>query len=183
MKHNILFSNQKKILISLLVLLATSIVLNIYLYARIYFEPIKSSDKFARSVFIGRSIQAGMGQAGVYIEKGLWLGVRYEFNVSVGVGLWEPYVGSNTYSFTFKLYERPLRGEYTNASIAEKTVIVQKNKDSMSIGATAIFNVTAPSDPGIYIYRAIIQGAWKDEIEFPILVELGGPVVLPDGWS
>lgn len=177
------FLNQRRILVFFLlplVLLAVSMTLNVYLY----FEATKPSDKNEhwRRVLMGRTIQAGMGQVGVSIDKGLWLGVGYEFNVSVGIGLWEPYAGSTTYHFTFRLYERDLHGEYSDSHTAEKNVTVQKHKDKMRVNAVATFNVTAPSDPGIYIYRAVIQVSGYDyALEFPILVELGGPIIGPIG--
>ena len=113
------FLNQRNTLVLSLVLLAGSMALNMYQYSR----AIRPSYmyEYKRSVFISRVIQAGMGQAGVYIYKGLWLGVGYEFNVYVGVGLWEPYLGSSKFRFTFRLYERTLQGEYSYAPIAEKT--------------------------------------------------------------
>jgi len=175
------FLNQRRILVFfllLLVLLAVSMTLNMYLY----FEATKPSDKNEHwwSAFMGRTIQGGMGSISVYIDKGLYLGVGYEFNVSVGIGLWEPYLGSTTYHFTFRLYERDLHGEYSDSPTAEKNVTVQKHKDRMAVNARATFNVTAPSDPGIYIYRAVIQGSGYDyALEFPILVELGGPIIGP----
>lgn len=171
------FKIQWYILVLLLVSLNTSMALNAYLY----FKATKPSYEYERRVFIGRVIQAGMGQVGLSIDNGLWLGVEYEFNVSVGVGLWEPYIGSATYSFTFKLYERTLHSEYPDIPIAEKTVTVQKHKDAMYVNAYAILNVTAPLDPGIYIYRVVIEGAFDYEFEFPILVELGGPIIGPIG--
>lgn len=177
-KHSIRsFKIQWYILVLLLVSLTTSMALNAYLY----FKATKPSYEYERRVFIGRVIQGGMGQVGVSIDKGLWLGVGYEFNVSVGVGLWEPYIGSSKFRFTFSLYERTLHGEYSHAPIAEKNVTVQKHKDVMYVNAGVLLNITAPLDPGIYIYRVVIEGAFDYEFEFPILVELGGPIIGPIG--
>jgi len=175
------FLNQKKIPVLLLALLSVSTILNVYLYFNLTTKPSYMNDKYTRSVIISRiGIWGLMGSAGVTIEKGLWLGVGYEFNVTIGIGFWEPYIGSATYSFTFKLYNRTLHGEYPDTPIAEKTVSVQKDKDEMWVSAYVILNVTASLDPGIYIYRAVIQhNGHSYAFEFPILVEMGGPVIGP----
>jgi len=169
--------NQRKIPVLLLVLLAVSIVLNVHQYLR----TIKPWYMYEheRVVHIGRMIQAGMGQAGVTINKGIWLGVEYEFDVSVGVGLWDPYTGASTYDFTFSLYERTLHGEYSHTPIAEKNLTEQKHKDLMGVGARVSLTVTTPSDPGIYVYRVVIEGAYECEFEFPILVTRMAPVLDP----
>jgi len=41
----------------------------------------------------------------------------------------------------------------------------------MYIEANVILSVTAPPDPGIYIYQVAIKGALDYRVEFPILVE------------
>lgn len=87
------------------------------------------------------------------------------------MGLWAPYAGSETYYFSFKIYERSLHDGYPDAPIAEQNLTVQKDKDALGVGACATLTVTAPPDPAIYIYRVVVQGAWDYEVEFPILVE------------
>jgi len=176
-KHKIRsFKIQRYIIVLLLVSLTASIALNVYLY----FKAIKPPREYGTNILIVRDIQAGMGKVSIVIDLRSGFSFEHEigyvrvprtFNISVRVSLWAPYIGAKTYCFVFKLYERALNNEYTNTSITEKTVTVQKNKDSMIVEAYTILTVTAPSDSEIYIYKVAIEGALEYEVEFPILIE------------
>jgi len=165
------FFNQSKILVLLLVALAASIALNVYFY----FETIKPSHTYVTGTFIDRSIQGGMGRVMIGIDNppfgGLMLPTGGNFSVFVSISLWEPYAGSGTYSFSFKLYECTPHNEYPDTPIAEKTVTTQKDKNAMSIGAYTTFAITIPADPGVYIYKVVIGGEYDYEVEFPIIAE------------
>jgi hypothetical protein len=158
--------------------------LNVYLY----FEAIKPSTEYGINTLIVRDIQGGMGTLAIAIEHRQGFSFTYEmvyvsvpstFNISVMISLWAPYTGTHQYRFTVKLYERPLHGEYQNTPMIEKNVTIEKDKDTMYVKVHAILTVTAPPDPGIYIYKVAIEDALDYEVEFPILVELGGRVTGP----
>ena len=128
---------------------------------------------------IVRDIQGGMGTLAVAIEHHVGFSFKYEimyvgvpctFNISVMISLWEPYTSTSLYPFTIKLYERPLHGEYPNTPTTEKNIIVQKDKDAMYVNARAVLTMTAPLDPGIYIYKVAIEDTLAYEVEFPISI-------------
>jgi len=110
------------------------------------------------------------------IIPGLSPGPGTKFNVSLW-GTLEPYMGFSTYTFYFKLYERSEQDDkYSDAPIAEKTVVAQKDKDSMYVTFSS-GNLTAiiPDTRGIYIYKVEFGSsteAWET-FEFPILAEEG----------
>lgn len=117
-----------------------------------------------------------MGSTSVSISRGLLVGPEQKFNVSVSVKLWEPYIGSATYNFSFKIYNRTLDGEYTETHMVEKTAVIHKDKDTLYIYASSgDLTVTVPSTRGIYIYKVCLEpqrNLWPT-IEFPILAESG----------
>jgi len=117
-------------------------------------------------------IQGGMGSMHISIGTGMIAGLGCRFNVSVGVKLWEPFTGSATYNFCFRLYERSEQDDkYPDVPIAEKTVVAQKDKNSMYITFSS-GNLTAivPDTRGIYIYSVEFGStteAWET-FEFPV---------------
>lgn len=173
------FFNQRKILVLLLVLLVLSMASNVYLY----FKANKSSSYHDVDTLIFTDIQGGMGSMSVRISKGLIVGPGYRFNVSIGVKLWDPYVGSKTYNFSFKLYVRSEQSDrYSDAPVAETTVVTQKDKDAMYVVLpSGNLTVTAPHTRGIYIYKVWFgtpTQTWHT-FEFPILLE-PGPKIVPN---
>jgi len=163
-----------KIQLSIMVLLVMSIALNIYQFFNVIETPSKYV--YAPNLVIV-DIQGGMGSMHISIGTGMIAGLGYRFNVSVGVKLWEPYTGSATYNFCFRLYERSEQDDkYLDVPIAEKTVVAQKDKDSMYITFSS-GNLTAivPDTRGIYIYKVEFGStteAWET-FEFPVWVEEG----------
>ena len=143
------FLNQRKIL----VLLAVSIGLNVYLYFGII-KPLQGYKGEEETVAGWRQgIQGGMGWIQFSLSKGLILAPETKFNVSVSARLWEPYIGLKTYEFYFKFYERPLHGQYS-ALMVEKNVTVHKDKNEMWIDPhSENLTITGPATPGIYIYK------------------------------
>jgi hypothetical protein len=120
-----------------------------------------------------QEIQGGMGHIEFSISRGFTPGPGTEFNVSVWVELWEPYIGSETYNFFFKIFERSEQSEgYPDTPVVEKTVNVHKGKDAMYIFANSgNMTIIAPSYRGIYIYKICFGTETEDYIiEFPIVV-------------
>ena len=174
------FKIQWYILILLVSLLTTSIALNVYTYFKAVEPSPEHEIEYGINALIVRDIQGGMGTLAVAIEHHVGFSFKYEtmytgvpgtFNISVMISLWEPYRGAYSYHFAFKVYERPLHGEYQNMTVTEKGMTVQKDNDAMYVNARAVLTVTAPLDPGIYIYKVTIEDALDYEVEFPILVE------------
>jgi len=168
-KHNI---RSFKVQWCILVLLFMSIALNIYQY----FNAVEPSSKYVYgSTMVVVDIQGGMGSMYVSTDAGTIMGLGCRFNVSVGVKLWEPFTGSATYNFCFRLYERSEQDDkYQDNPIAEKTVVAQKDKDAMYvIFASGNLTITTPSTRGIYIYKICLTGTDTFETEFPIWVEEG----------
>jgi len=187
MEHVKRFFNQRKIMVFLLVLLAVSIGSNVYLYFGVIkpLQEYRSKDKTDTQTgfIVSEKIQGVMGDMSVSISRGLLIGPGTKFNVSVSARLWEPYTGSKTYNFSFKIYNRILDGEYSETPIVEKTVVVHKDKDEFYI-YTSSGNLTItvpPSDtPEIYIYKVGIgtkTQTWYT-IEFPIWAQ-PGPIISP----
>jgi len=159
-----------RIMIMLLGLLLASISLNVYFYI----ERIKPSHGYVTWALIDRIIQDGMGRVLVMINSSsgsLILHTEGNFSVFVSISLWDPYAGSGAYGFSFKLYERASHGEWSDTPIAEETVITQKDENAMSIEAHTTFNVNAPADSGVYIYKVVLGGEYDYELEFPIMAE------------
>jgi hypothetical protein len=170
-KHNTWSS---RVQLYVLVLLLASIALNIYQY----FNAVEPSSKYVYgSTMVVVDIQGGMGSMYVSTDARTIMGLGWRFNVSVGVKLWEPFTGSATYNFCFRLYERSEQDDkYLDAPIAEKTIIAQKDKDAMYVTfSSGNLTATVPDTRGIHIYKVEFGStteAWET-FEFPILAEEG----------
>lgn len=184
MKHSNGFLKQKRIIILLLISLAGSMAANLYFCVIRPLQKVMSEEGTGvwtenGGVFVFRNIQGGMGSMSVFLSRGLLVGPGQKFNVSVSVGLWEPYVGSATYGFAFKIYNRTLDSEYPRVPIVEKTVVVHKDKDAFYIGAVSgNLTVVVPRSyvPKIYIYKVEFENSYN--IEFA-LTAAGGSVIPP----
>jgi hypothetical protein len=172
------FKIQRYISILLVSLLTISIALNVYAYLKTVGPSPENRIEYGINTLIVRDIQGGMGTLAIAIEHRVGFSFEYEmqyvsvprtFNLSIMISLWEPYTGTSSYPFTIKLYERPLYGEYSNTSTAEKDIIVQKDKDAMYVNTCTVLTITAPLGTGIYIYNVAIEGTLVYEVEFPIL--------------
>jgi len=168
------FLNQRKLPALLLVLLVASMALNIYQY----FNP-RVSSKYIRILRTSTIVTSpnGMGKITVTLSEGTAVPMGHRFNVTVKASLWEPYVGSKTYEFYFKIYERSLHDEYS-VPIVEENVTVYKDKNEMWIELySGNLTVTVSRTSGIYIYKVCfgtlpeyLPTFWKKDIEFPIMV-------------
>ena len=177
MEHVKRFLNQRNILVLLLVLSTVSLASDVYLYYGIV-KPLKEQEGEPETGAGWRQgIQGGMGWIQFSLSKGLILAPETKFNISVSAMLWEPYIGSKTYEFYFKFYERPLHGQYS-ALIVEKNVTVYKDKNEMWIDPhSGNLTITGPATPGIYIYKvcfgtlpAYLLTSWNYTMEFPIMI-------------
>lgn len=164
------FKIQRNIIIVLLVWLALSMALNMYQYLG-FLVAIKSESTYSRSICILGD--EGMGGMNIFLSKGLLVWPGEKFNVTVYLHIWDPYSTSKTWNVSFKLYERPLNGEYPDMPVAEKTAILHKEKEGMG---TAIwldpFTLTAPSTYGIRVYK-IRSGTTKQTwytMEFAVTI-------------
>ena len=92
--------------------------------------------------------------------------------------LWEPYIGSATYNFSFKIYNRTLDSEYLETAIVEKTAVAHKDKDAFYIYASSgNLTITVPSyAPKIYIYKVEFRNSYC--VEFAITATTG-PIMGP----
>ncbi|HEY4674972.1 MAG TPA: hypothetical protein VIH48_02835 [Candidatus Bathyarchaeia archaeon] len=178
MRNIMSFKIQRYIPIALVSLLTISIALNVYAYLKIIEPSPENGIEYGINALIIRDVQGGMGTLAIAVEHRVGFSFEYEmqyvsvprtFNLSIIILLWEPYTGTSSYPFTIKLYERPLYGEYSSTSTAEKDIIVQKDKDAMYVNTRTVLTVTAPLDMGIYIYKVAIGGSLVYEVEFPIL--------------
>jgi len=174
-KHSIrFFKIQRNIIVLLLVLLAISLASNVYLYYNVI-KPLKEQEGEPETGAGWRqNIQGGMGWIELSISKGFTPGPGTKFNVSLWVKLWDPYTGSATYNFSFKVYERAEQSDrYPDIPVAEKLVSFNKSKDAMYILlGSGNLTVTVPSTRGIYIYKVCfgtMTEIWHT-IEFPIVV-------------
>ena len=186
MKHvKRFFKIQRNIIVLLLVLLAMSMVANLYFGVIRPLQEGKGEEKIGvwtenGGVIIFRNIQGGMGSMSVFISRGLIVPPGHKFNVSIGVKLWEPYIGSATYNFSFKIYKRTLDSEYLETAMIEKTVVVRKDKDAFYIYASSgNLTVAVPPSyaPKIYIYKVEFRNLYY--IEFAITAATG-PVITPN---
>lgn len=162
------------ILVLLLVLFTISLALNVYLYYGVI-KPLKEQEGEPETGAGWRqNIQGGMGWIDLSFSKGFTPGPGTKFNVSLWAKLWDPYIGSKTYNFSFKVYERTEQSDrYPEIPVAEKLVSVNKSKDAMYILLdSGNLTVTVPSTRGIYIYKVCFgtkTEIWHT-IEFPIVV-------------
>lgn len=165
------FFNQQKAIVLLLVSLAMSIGLNVYLYLNQNIP--QDSQHIPETCTIVTGIN-GMGNLRVTLSAGFAIRPRGKFNITVSASLWEPYVGSAICEFYFKVYERPLHGEYS-APILEKKVTVHKDKNEIWIKLhSGNLTVTGPATSGIYIYKvcfgtlpAYLLTSLKHTVEIP----------------
>ena len=106
------FFNRQNVVVLLLILLVILMASNVYLYFGVI-KPLQEQ-KGEQGTDTGwfQGIQGGMGWIQFSLSKGFTLAPETKSNVSVSAELWEPYIGSKTYEFYFKLYERPLHDEY-----------------------------------------------------------------------
>jgi hypothetical protein len=156
-----------------LVLLLAPLIISVGLNIFLYLELPKSPSGNVAGTAIDRIIQGGMGSLTILIGNppsgGLTFPARSKFNVTIIISFWDPYSGSATYGFSFKLHECAAHGTFPEMPMDERSVTVQKDKDAMSARAAVTFNVTAPATQGVYIYRVAVGGLYEDEVEFPIL--------------
>ena len=114
-----------------------------------------------------------MGGINIFLNKGFLVRPDESFNVTVFLSIWAPYTPSKTWNVSFKLYERPLNGEYPDTPVAEKTAILHKEKDAMGTGIWLdAFTLTAPSTYGIRVYK-IRSGTLKQTwytMEFAVTI-------------
>lgn len=169
------FKIRSKVKVLLLILLAISLALNVYLYYGVTMSLMEQVGDRENQAGWREEADGAMGWMDFSISKGFTPSPRTEFNVSALVRLWEPYVGSATYNFSFKIFERFEQSDsYPNTPVAEKLVIVNKDKNAMYIVVpSGNLTVTAPSVHGIYIYKLCLGTETEPErciVEFPIVV-------------
>ena len=154
----------------LLVLLVSSITANVYQYSS-YLDSAKSSPVYTTSAWISDDI-LGMGGISIFLSKGLVVYPDEQFNITVSINAWEPYVGEGTWNISFSLHNRALYDEYSDTPLVEKNITMHKSKDAMTAsGSSGTLTLTAPSTFGIWIYRVSTaspqpSGYW---LEFPIV--------------
>lgn len=179
------FKIQRNIIVLLLILLAMSMVANLYFGVIRPLQEGKGEEEIGvwtedGSIIIFRNIQGGMGTMSVFMSRGLIVPPGHKFNVSVGVKLWETYIGSATYNFSFKIFNRTLDSKYLESAMVEKTVVVHKDKDAFYIRASSgNLTVAVPPSyaPKIYIYKVQFGNSYY--IEFAITAA-AGPVIPPN---
>jgi len=174
--------NRKNAMILLLVLLVLSTVLNVYQYLS-YLDSAKSSYVYTTSAWISDDI-LGMGGISIFLSKGLVVHPDEQFNITVSIKAWEPYVGEGTWNISFSLHNRALYDEYSDTPLVEKNITMYKSKDAMTAsGSSGTFTLTAPSTLGIWIYQVSIGGPTPSgySIEFPIVTSpfVWIPIILP----
>ncbi|HEY4674973.1 MAG TPA: hypothetical protein VIH48_02840 [Candidatus Bathyarchaeia archaeon] len=104
------------------------------------------------------------------MSKGLVVYPNEQFNVTVSIEAWEPYVGEGTWNISFSLHNRALYDEYSDIPLIEKNITMHKSKDAMTAsGSSGTLTLTAPSTFRIWIYRVstgVPSGYW---LEFPMV--------------
>lgn len=161
------------ILALLLVLLVTSLASNVYLYYGVI-RSLKDEDEKKTAVGWSDVIESGMEWMQIDIFPGISLVPGTRFNVSLWGKLWEPYIGFSTYTFYFKLYERPEQSDsYPDTPVVEKLVSVNKSEHALYVYFdSGNLTVIAPSTCGIYIYK-LCFGTETETLkiyEFPIFI-------------
>ncbi|MGD8544934.1 MAG: hypothetical protein PVH12_02060 [Candidatus Bathyarchaeota archaeon] len=172
-----LFKLKREFMVLIIIVLASSILLNSYLY----FETLKTPPEYNTNILIVENIQGFMGSVSIAIDlvsgysfehQIMYVAVSHPINISIKIRLWTPYTGTDTKFFSFKVYQRPFNGDYQNTPIAEKNVTVQKHKDAMFVESQCSLIIGRPPEPGIYIYRVTIEQSLEYETEFPLLIEM-----------
>jgi hypothetical protein len=167
------FQIRRRFLALLIILLAISVVLNMFQYQS-SFAPIKTlfpnlySGAYINGAYYGR------GGLKIVLSKGLLLHPGEKFSLSISYTLWDPYPGEITQNISFKFYERNLYGEYTVIPLAERTVILHKEKGVVDAGVSlGDFALAAPSNWGVHIYKVCsgpVGSEHEDVMEFAITV-------------
>ncbi len=142
------------ILTLLVVLLAISVVLNMFQYLSSFWS---SKSLFPNLVYSGTYIDGdynGMGGLKISLTKGLLLSSGEKFNLSISYHLWDPSAAEVTLNISFKLYERNSYDDYAVIPLAERTAILHKEKGAVDAGVSSgVFTLTAPSNYGVHIYK------------------------------
>ena len=165
------FQIPRRILPLLIILLAISVVLNMFQYLS-SFAPNRT---LFPNLYSGTYINGDyndMGGLHIVLSKGLLLSPGEKFNLSISDHLWDPYPGEVTQNISFKLYERNLYDEYAAMPLAERTAILHKEKETMDAGTSSgVFTLAAPSNYGVHIYKVwsgTVGSEAGEAIEFAI---------------
>lgn len=167
------FQIRRRFLALLIILLAISVVLNMFQYLS-SFAPNRTlfpnlySGTYINGAYYGR------GGLKIVLSKGLLLHPGEKFNLSISYTLWDPYPGEITQNISFKFYERNLYDEYSVIPLAERTVILHKEKGAVDAGVSlGGFALAAPSNWGVHIYKVCsgpVGSEHEDVMEFAITV-------------
>jgi len=162
MTHIKRFFNQNKILVLLLVLLAMSIGLNVYLFFGVI-KPLQQgrgeeethtlTSGFASEMWDEFSVELTPNRAVLYRSS------DRQFKVSVTASYWAPF-DYGPRPFYFKIYDTSARA-LAPKLVGEKTVIANKSKDEMDY-EIPIFNFTVTLDVGGLHLYSIVGAAWPD---------------------
>jgi hypothetical protein len=148
------FQIPRRILALLIILLAISVVLNMFQYLS-SFAPVKTL--FPKLAYSGTYINGDytdMGGLEIRLSKGLLLYPGENFDLSISYHLWDPSAAEVTLNISFKLCERNSYDEYAVIPLAERTALLHKEKGAVDAGVSSgVFALAAPSNWGVHIYK------------------------------